>query len=98
MITVYVMNTCPDCTYIEEQIKDNPNFKIIDIGEHVHNLKAFLSLRDNHEAFKKVRERGTVGIPAFVLENGDVTLRAEEVGLVSRKKGLSCNLDNREGC
>ena len=33
MIKMYVMQTCPDCEYVEKQVEGNPNFKVIDIGE-----------------------------------------------------------------
>ena len=44
MIKMYVMQTCPDCEYVEKQVEGNPNFKVIDIGKHVRNLKEFLKL------------------------------------------------------
>ena len=50
MIKMYVMQTCPDCEYVEKQVEGNPNFKVIDIGKHVRNLKEFLKLRDTHPA------------------------------------------------
>lgn len=79
------MKSCPDCVAVDEQVKGNDKYEIIDIGEHVRNLKAFLSLRDSHPAFEKVRQRGTVGIPCFVLEDGRVTLRPEDAGLTRNK-------------
>ena len=42
MIKVYVMATCPDCTPVIEQLAGNPDYLIVDIGEHVRNLKEFL--------------------------------------------------------
>ena len=33
MIKMYVMQTCPDCEYVEKQVEGNPNFKVIDIGK-----------------------------------------------------------------
>ncbi len=105
VITVYGMKTCPDCTYVEEQASDNPSFKFIDIGEHVKNLKAFLSLRDSEDAFNEVKGSGSVGIPCFVTEDGFVTLTPEEAGLRSRPvdeqpqevQGAACSIDG-SGC
>ena len=51
MIKIYGMETCPDCTYVEEQVKGNNQYEVIDIGQHVRDLKAFLRLRDHHPAF-----------------------------------------------
>lgn len=52
MIKIYGMETCPDCTYVEEQVKDNNQYEVIDIGQHVRDLKAFLRLRDHHPALR----------------------------------------------
>ena len=44
--------SCPDCAYVEEQIKDNKSFRLIDIGEHIKYLKAFIRIRDNNPVFE----------------------------------------------
>lgn len=54
------MATCPDCFQVKEQLKDNPNYKLIDIGEHVRNLKEFLRLRDASPAFDDARRNGYI--------------------------------------
>ena len=48
MIKVYVMATCPDCTQVKAEAANDPRFELIDLGEHVRHLKAFLALRDTH--------------------------------------------------
>ena len=61
MTKVYVMSTCPDCFEVKARLSDNPDFEIIDIGEHVRNLKAFIRLHDASPAFDPVKaERWTV--------------------------------------
>ena len=99
MITIYGMETCPDCTYVEEQVKGDNRYQVIDIGRHVKALKAFLRLRDHHPAFEAAKQMGTVGIPCFVLEDGSVTLTPEDAGLRSRPatEGAACNIDG-SGC
>lgn len=108
MIKVFVMQTCPDCTSIKQQAQDDPRFQLIDIGEHVRNLKQFLALRDNSPAFDSVRQRGSVGIPCFVLEDGTITFSQEEAFLslgntsplgddVAIEEGASCSIDGK-GC
>ena len=112
MIKIYGMPTCPDCTYveeqikgndryqvIEEQIKGNDRYQVIDIGAHVKNLKEFLRLRDSNPAFDGARRSGAAGIPCFLLEDGTVTLVPEEAGLRSRPvaEGASCGVDG-SGC
>lgn len=99
MIKIYGMDTCPDCTYVKEQVKDDSRYEVIDIGLQVKNLKAFLKLRDHNDAFAEVKKNGSVGIPCFVLEDGTVTLIPEEAGLHARPitEGASCNIDGT-GC
>lgn len=97
MIKVYFMPSCKDCIYVEPQIKDDPNFEIINIGEHVSNLKKFMALRDGNPVFEQAILKGNIGIPCFEFEDGTVTLSPEDVGLKSRPNGLSCSLDGK-GC
>ena len=99
MIKMFVMETCPDCEYVEEQVKGNPNFEVIDIGKHVRNLKQFLDLRDSNPAFEEAKKTGDVGIPCYVLEDGTVTLMSVDVGLNPRPSGFgeSCRIDG-SGC
>lgn len=96
MIKVYGMPTCPDCVHVDEQVKGDNRFEIIDIGSHVKHLKAFLRLRDHHPAFETARQQGYAGIPCFVLEDGSVTLDPEAVGLMNTD-GPACSLDGK-GC
>lgn len=93
------MDTCSDCTFVEEQVRGCEKYEVIDIGRHVKELKAFLKLRDSHPVFNEAKRIGAVGIPCFVLEDGTVTLTPEEAGLCSRQsnEGASCNLDGT-GC
>lgn len=101
MIKVYGMPSCPYCAYVKKQIEGNKNFVYYDIGSDVHLLHEFLELRDHDPAFVPYKEEGDVGIPAFVLENGKVTLEPSEVGLHSYSEVLkakkSCRLDGK-GC
>ncbi len=98
MIKIYGMATCPDCTYIEEQVAGDERFELIDIGHHVCYLKEFLRLRDSSRVFDEAKQMGYAGIPCFVLEDGTVTLSAEDAGLKSRPAdGQSCSIDGT-GC
>lgn len=99
MIKIYVMATCPDCTSAKALAQNDPRFEIIDIGDHVRNLKEFLRLRDHNPAFEEVRKNGYVGIPCFVKEDGSITFSPEEVGLSSQKQpdAPSCSIDGK-GC
>ena len=62
---MYVMKSCPYCAHVMKQVEGNPNFKVIDIGNDVHEEKAM----------------GDVCIPCYIREDGSVTLMSSEVGL-----------------
>ena len=74
MVKVYVMESCPDCVEVKARYKDDPGYELVDIGQQARSLKEFLVLRDNHQAFAKVRERGNIGIPCFVKDDGEVII------------------------
>jgi len=99
MIKVYGMPSCPDCAIVEKQIEGNPDFLFLDIGSNVRLLHEFLLLRDHNPVFEKSKKEGDVGIPCFVLEDGRVTLKPEDVGLSSEEPATkkACSLDGR-GC
>ena len=78
---MYVMKTCPYCAHVMKQVVGNPHFKVIDIGEDVHDMKEFLKLRDNNPAFDEEKATGDVCIPCYVSEDGSVTLSSKDVGL-----------------
>ena len=78
---MYVMKTCPYCAHGMKQVVGNPHFKVIDIGEDVHDMKEFLKLRDNNPAFDEEKATGDVCIPCYVREDGSVTLSSKDVGL-----------------
>lgn len=99
MIKIFAMDTCPDCTFVKEQVYGNNKYEVIDIGKHVRNLKEFLRLRDKSPVFDVMKRVGAVGIPCFVLEDGTVTFRPEEAGLQApgKVKSNACNIDGT-GC
>ena len=101
---VYVMSGCPDCTQIKELAKTDARFTLIDIGESPLNLKEFLRLRDTHPAFDRVKERGTIGIPCFVQEDGTIVFSLDRLtnppqldAEVDIPQGAACSLDGK-GC
>lgn len=98
MIKIYGMKTCPDCAFVEAQVKGDNRYEVIDIGEHIRYLREFLRLRDGSPVFSEARQMGYAGIPCFVLEDGTITLNPEEAGLRARdSEGDSCRLDGT-GC
>ena len=97
MTKIYAMSTCPDCLQVNEQLKDHPQYRLIDIGEHVRHLKEFLRLRDTHPAFAEVKAQGSVGIPCFVTEDGRVSFSPDEFLSDYVADGAACSLDGK-GC
>jgi glutaredoxin-related protein len=105
MTKIYIMESCPDCTEVKQLYKNNPEYELIDIGQHVKSLKEFLVLRDHHPAFAKVRKQGNIGIPCFVKDNGTVTIapKHHEAEMTAAQSidyyptGAACNLDGT-GC
>ena len=97
MTKVYVMATCPDCTQVKEELKNHPQYSLIDIGEHLRHLKEFLHLRDTHPAFAEIKAQGAVGIPCFVTDDGRVSFEPDEFLTDYVADGAACSLDGK-GC
>ena len=97
MIKIYGMTTCPYCDYVHEQIKGRESeFEYINIGENIRNMGAFTRLRDTNSAFDHSKEVGDVGIPAFVLEDGSITLDPADVGLVEYSGASACSIEDHK--
>ena len=97
MTKVYVMSSCPDCLEVKARLSGNPDFEIIDIGEHVRKLKEFIRLRDTSPAFDSVKADGSIGIPCFVAEDGQISFDTERYIPKGYSSGTSCSLDGK-GC
>ena len=97
MTKVYVMSSCPDCFEVKARLSGNPDFEIIDIGEHVRNLKEFIRLRDSSPAFDSIKAGGSIGIPCFVEDDGQISFDAEKFLAEEIPTGASCSLDGK-GC
>ena len=93
MITVYVMESCADCAHVKEQLKGNPHFNIVDIGQHVRSLKSFLHLRDSHTEFTTIKARGAIGIPCFVQEDGKITFELDDIHMQETSGGAASSID-----
>lgn len=85
MITLYGSTICIDCRNTLAVLKSRgleDQFHWVDITANTTNLKAFLTLRDRKPEFAPVQEgeNGTsfIGIPAFVKEDGTITLDLDE--------------------
>lgn len=77
---VYFASWCPDTApFFAEVERLNIDVEKVDMVGNATGLKAFLKLRDSHPAFDDVKKNGYIGIPALVLENGDVVLDKDQL-------------------
>jgi len=57
---------------MKEFLSDNGiDFEYIDITESMRNLKIYLKLRDTRPEFDEIKEKGRVGIPLIMINNGE---------------------------
>lgn len=103
MIKIYGMPGCPYCDYVHAQIKGREDeFEYINIGESIKNMSAFTRLRDNSPAFDHCKAIGDVGIPAFVFEDGRVSVDPADAGLTEYGSSAACSVadhkSGRKGC
>lgn len=79
MLKIYGSMLCKDCVEcVDDLKKENVEFEFLDFADSLLNLKEFLKIRDENPLFGAVREKGSIGIPAIVKEDGSVTLDWEE--------------------
>lgn len=77
---LYFAPWCPDTEpFLAELNALNIEVDARDMATDRLNFKAFLKLRDTHPAFDDAKANGYIGIPALVLENGDVILDKEQL-------------------
>ena len=75
MLKIYGSMLCKDCVECVDYLKkENVEFEFLDFADSLLNLKEFLKIRDENPLFDAVREKGSIGIPAIVKEDGSVTL------------------------
>ena len=103
MIEIYGMPSCPYCEFVQQQIKGRENeFQFIDIGENIRNMSAFTKLRDTNPVFDRMKAIGDVGIPAFVFEDGRVSIDPADAGLIEYGSTEACSIEDhksgRKGC
>lgn len=75
MLKIYGSMLCKDCVECVADLKKaNVEFEFLDFADSLLNLKEFLKLRDENSLFDSIREKGSIGIPAIVKEDGSVCL------------------------
>ena len=80
MIKIYGSMLCPDCVQCREDLdRAGVAYEYLDFSDDLHNLKAFLLLRDHEPVFSEFRKAGKIGIPCIVLEDGTLLLSWESL-------------------
>ena len=75
MLKIYGSMLCPDCVDCCADLDHaHVEYEFLDFADSLKSLKEFLALRDTQALFDAVRERGSIGIPCIVKEDGAVTL------------------------
>ena len=79
MLKIYGSLLCPDCVQCKNDLTAaGVEFEYLDFSDDLRNLKVFLSIRDKDPQFDEIKERGSIGIPCIVEEDGTVTLDWEK--------------------
>lgn len=79
MLKIYGSLLCPDCVQCKNDLAAaGIEFVYLDFSEDLRNLKTFLAIRDTNPLFEEVKQRGGIGIPCIVEEDGTVTLDWEK--------------------
>ena len=70
---------CPDTIDALEKLDaKGAEYYFLNITANTANLAEFLRIRDNDENYIPVKERGGIGIPNFIFEDGTKTLDTDE--------------------
>lgn len=79
MIRIYGSMLCKDCVQCRADLdKAGVAYEYLDFAQSLLHLKEFLAIRESSPLFDAVREKGGIGIPCIVREDGSVTLDWEE--------------------
>lgn len=73
-ITVIGSHLCPDTLYALNRLSEaGAEMEFKDLSASLTDLKAYLALRESSPAYADIREKGGIGIPCFVPEDGTAT-------------------------
>ena len=76
---IYGTDLCPDCVAAKKVLDERKiSYDYVDITKDIADLKAFMRLRDTSPAFNEVKKAGSIGVPAFVSEDGAITFEVGE--------------------
>lgn len=74
MLKIYGSALCPDCVKCKEALENaGVPFVYLSITESLLAMKQFLKLRESREEFEPIRQRGQIGIPCILEEDGKLS-------------------------
>lgn len=78
-IIMYGSRICSDCIRAEEELlkRNDIELEYRQITEDVGTMKEFLAYRDHDPVFEKVRQKGYIGIPLLIQEDGTKGFRID---------------------
>ncbi|HNX31975.1 MAG TPA: glutaredoxin domain-containing protein [Holophaga sp.] len=87
-IFLFGSEQCPDCVVMKEFLDAHQvRYSFIDVLGSLGKLKMFLKYRDSMQAFEAVKEKGGVGIPFLLVNDGEwSTLEGPSDALLARLK------------
>jgi len=103
-ITMYGAEICKDCVMAKELLEKVGGIELDyrNITKDTTTLKEFLSYRDHETMFAPVKEKGKIGIPFFILEDGTKTFDIEGYVGIERPNTEqavnACSLDGKGNC
>ncbi|PIE98840.1 MAG: hypothetical protein CR988_01295 [Treponema sp.] len=63
---------CTHCTPAKEYLESKGvKFEYFNITDNLSHLKFFLKFRDNNSDFDELKNRGIIGIPCLMCDNGN---------------------------
>lgn len=105
-VTMYGTEICSDCVKAKKSLStlNDIELEYKNITGDTATLKEFLAYRDTDGIFQEVKQSGRIGIPFFILENGEKTfdlgqfveMPAEEDD--TEDSGPSCSIDKKGQC
>ncbi|MBZ4668073.1 MAG: hypothetical protein PWP07_2018 [Epulopiscium sp.] len=103
-LIMYGAEICPGCVRAKAQLEKYPNIELDyrNITKNTALLKEFLAYRDHEEIFVPIKEKGKIGIPFFILEDGTKTFEIEEyldIKSSDAESGvIACSIDGKGNC
>lgn len=71
-VLVFGSRHWPDCQPAKEYLSENNvKYLYLDVSENMINLKRFLKYRDDYDEFNSIKEKGSIGLPCIVIDDGE---------------------------